>query len=269
MISWRNIFKGIRSTSSTLINQNMRQTGKIVINKVEKTKSPKKSNPLSPTTCQIIEFGLVSLNRLLIGFVTIYMCWMCLRVELQEIPFHAILCTVGFVCLMSEGLMAHYRGNAWTKLCNRIEKTRTHWLLQLIGSIVGLVGVGIKICIEDIHFHTLHGIVGLVTTILLLLGLVSGLSALYANEMRNFMQPLFNKTLHNMWGLMTYTLVMASMYTAYDTDIFVEYSLDAATYNDFKWLIQISIVGIWALTSYGPLWCLVYTKIWNTNFRCQ
>ena len=65
-----------------------------------------------------------------------------------------------FVCLMSEGLLAHYRGNAWTLLCYRTEKTKAHWLLQLIGSIVGLIGIGIKISIEDVHFHTLHGLVG-------------------------------------------------------------------------------------------------------------
>ncbi|XP_075149634.1 uncharacterized protein LOC142223667 [Haematobia irritans] len=245
----------------------MRQTGKIVINKVEKTKTPK-SGPQAPTKFQITEFFLVSINRLLIGFVTIYMCWMCLRLEFPDIPFHAVFCTIGFVCLMSEGLMAHYRGNAWTKLCNRVEKTQTHWILQLLSSIIGLVGVGIKICIEDIHFHTTHGVVGLVASILLLLGLMSGLSALYANEMKNCLQPLFNKAFHNVWGLVTYTVVMFSMYTAYDTDIFIEHSLDAATYDDFKWLIQMSIMTIWMLTIYGPLWCLIYTKLWNNTCCC-
>lgn len=73
----------------------MRQTGKIIINKVEKTKGPSKPGHVAITKCQLFEFCLVSLNRLMIGFVTIYMCWMCLRVEFQDIPFHAVLCTIG------------------------------------------------------------------------------------------------------------------------------------------------------------------------------
>ncbi|XP_065357448.1 uncharacterized protein LOC135951690 [Calliphora vicina] len=244
----------------------MRQTGKIIINKVEKSPKVKNSktnliNHNTPTNCQIIEFILVTINRLLIGFVTIYMCWMCLRLKYEDIPFHAVLCTLGFVCLMSEGLLAHYRGNAWTLLCFRTEKTRSHWLLQLIGSIIGIFGIGVKICIEEVHFHTVHGLVGLATAVLLLLSLLSGLSALYANEMKHCMQPLFNKAFHNIWGLLTFTLAMISMYTAYETDIFFQHSLDAANYMDFKWLIQSCIVLIWLLTSYGPLWCLIYTKL--------
>ncbi|XP_058985545.1 uncharacterized protein LOC101898948 [Musca domestica] len=242
----------------------MRQTGKIVINKVEKQKSPPRPGQLVVTKCQILEFLLISLNRLLMGFVCLYMCWMCLRLPLQEIPFHAVFCTIGFVCLMSEGLMAYYRANARTKFCDRSQKTKTHWILQLCGSILGLVGVAIKIGIEEKHFHSVHGIVGLITSVMLLFTLLSGLSALYAHEMKSI-QPMLNKTLHNIWGLLTYTLVMLSMYTAYDTNIFIEYSLDAATYNDFKWLIQISIGSIWLLTIYGPIWCLVYMKLWGSS----
>lgn len=105
---------------------------------------------------------------------------------------------------------------------------------------------------------------GLVTTFILMLSLLSGLSALFANEMKRFMQPLFNKAFHNIWGLLTFTLAMISMYTAFETDIFFQHSLDAANYNDFKWLIQGCIVIIWLLSSYGPLWCLIYTKFCNS-----
>ncbi|XP_037822607.1 uncharacterized protein LOC119611180 [Lucilia sericata] len=248
----------------------MRQTGKIIINKVEKPKTKVKNvktnlvNSKSPSYCQIFEFILVSINRLLIGFVTIYMGWMCLRLKYEDIPFHAVLCTLGFVCLMSEGLLSHYRGNAWTLLCFRTEKSRTHWILQLTGSIIGLVGIGIKCYIEEVHFHTVHGLVGLATAVLLILSLLTGLSALYATEMKHYMQPLCNKAFHNIWGLLTFTLAMISMYTAYETEIFFQHSLDAANYQDFKWLIQSCIVIIWLLTCYGPLWCLIYSKLCRT-----
>ncbi|XP_061402730.1 uncharacterized protein LOC133338576 [Musca vetustissima] len=248
----------------------MRQTGKIVINKLEKIKTPtnRTGGQVPITKCQVVEFLLISLNRLLMGFVTLYVCWMCLRLSIEEIPFHAVFCTIGFVCLMSEGLMAYYRANARTKLCDRSQKTKTHWILQLCGSVLGLIGVAIKIWIEDTHFHSIHGIVGLIASILLLFSLLSGLSALYAHEMKKVVQPMLTKTLHSVWGLLTYTAMMLSMFTAFDTNIFIEYSLDAATYNDFKWLIQISIAAIWLLTIYGPIWCLVYTKLWRSSSCC-
>ena len=61
---------------------------------------------------------------------------------------------------MSEGLLAHYRGNAWTQPCYRTEKTRTHWVLQLIGSLLGLIGIIVKIALEHNHFYTAHGRLG-------------------------------------------------------------------------------------------------------------
>lgn len=78
----------------------MRQKGKFIVNKAEK-KSPIKdrsNTKKSITKCQIFEFVLISVNRLLIGFITIYMCWMCLRLKYTDIPFHAVLCTLG-VCM--------------------------------------------------------------------------------------------------------------------------------------------------------------------------
>ena len=78
----------------------MRQTGKFIINKVEKTpanRNDHNNTTKSITKCQIFEFVLISVNRLLIGFITIYMCWMCLRLQYTDIPFHAVLCTLG-VC---------------------------------------------------------------------------------------------------------------------------------------------------------------------------
>lgn len=78
--------------------------------------------------------------------------------------------------------------------------------------------------------------------------MLTGLSALYANEMKKIVQPLFNKAFHTIWGLLVYTLAMSSIYTSFDTDIFFEHSLDASTYKDFNWLIKGAVATIWLLT---------------------
>ncbi|XP_037928190.1 uncharacterized protein LOC119662608 [Teleopsis dalmanni] len=246
----------------------MPKTGKFIINSAKEYKNRSIDNRSEininvPTLAQRLEFSIAVLNRLLIGFVTFYMCWMCLRLKVKEIPFHALFCTVGFVFLMAEGLMAHYRSNAWSQLCYRPEKTRLHWILQLIGSIVGIIGIGIKICLENKHFYTIHGVLGLVTLILCLVSLASGLSSLYANELKQRLQPIINKAVHNALGLCTFTLAMLSMYYSFETEIFMDYSLDAANYMDFRLLMQIMICLILILSSYGPLWCFLYSKIWK------
>lgn len=76
------------------------------------------------------------------------------------VPFLKYIIILQFVCLMSEGVIAYYRGNACTQLCYRTEKTRTHWMLQVFGSVIGIFGIGVKIYIEQVHFHTLHGLIG-------------------------------------------------------------------------------------------------------------
>ncbi|XP_017486915.1 PREDICTED: cytochrome b561 domain-containing protein 2-like [Rhagoletis zephyria] len=213
------------------------------------------------TLTQKLEFVLTLINRLLIGFITIYLCWMSLRLDREHIPWHAVLCTLGFLCLMSEGLMAYYRGNVWTQICQRPEKARLHWMLQLCGAIIGLTGIVIKMCLEEVHFHTLHGILGLATMIVLFISLLSGLGSLYATELKSRVQPRVNKTLHNITGLITYTLAMLSMYFSFETALFNDYSLDASTYVDFRLLLEIITVIIFALSTYGPLWCLFYSRI--------
>ncbi|XP_004534463.1 cytochrome b561 domain-containing protein 2 [Ceratitis capitata] len=213
------------------------------------------------TFAQKLEFVLTLINRMLIGFITIYLCWMSLRLDRADIPWHAVLCTLGFLVLMSEGLMAYYRGNVWTQVCQRPEKARLHWLLQLSGSIIGIIGIMIKICLEEVHFHTRHGIIGLATMIILFISLLSGLSSLYATELKSRLQPRFNKTSHNIIGLITFTLSMASMYYSFETQLFNDFSLDASTYLDFRLLLEITTIIIFVLTAYGPVWCLLYSRI--------
>ncbi|XP_067620243.1 uncharacterized protein [Eurosta solidaginis] len=219
------------------------------------------AQPAKLTLAQKFEFVLTLINRFLIGFITVYLCWMSLRLDLEDITWHALFCTLGFLCLMSEGLIAYYNGNIWTQVCPRPEKARLHWVLQIFGSVIGLAGVVIKIFLEDVHFQTRHGIVGLATTIILLISLLSGLISLYAAELKSRLQPRFNKTLHNIIGLTTFTLAMLSMYYSFDTDLFNVYSIDTASFNDFRLLMKIIIIVIYVLSVYGPLWCLFYSRI--------
>ncbi|XP_054743755.1 transmembrane reductase CYB561D2-like [Anastrepha obliqua] len=219
------------------------------------------ASPPTLTFTQRLEFVLTLINRLLIGFITIYLCWMSLRLDRKDIPWHAVLCTLGFLCLMSEGLMAYYRGNVWTQVCQRQEKARLHWVLQLCGSIIGLIGIVIKMCLEEVHFHTRHGILGLATMIVLFISLLSGLGSLYATELKSRLQPRVNKALHNIIGLMTFTLAMLSMYYSFETKLFNDYSLDAAAYMDFRHLLEITTIIIFVLSTYGPLWCLFHSRL--------
>lgn len=67
--------------------------------------------------------------------------------------------------------------------------------------------------------------------------------------------------MHNIIGLMTFTLAMLSMYYSFETQLFNDYSLDASTYMDFRLLLEIITIIIFVLTAYGPMWCLFYSRL--------
>lgn len=42
-----------------------------------------------------VEFVINMVNHILIGFITIYLSWMCIRLNLKKTALHAWLCTIG------------------------------------------------------------------------------------------------------------------------------------------------------------------------------
>ncbi len=104
---------------------------------------------------------------------------------------------------MMEGILTFFPQNIWSTQCDMKTKRYIHWILQTLGSLLALSGI----CVESInysgkHFHTNHAILGLISGIFLLIGLLNGCAAFWSVELRNLFRPVVLKCFHNFIGMM-------------------------------------------------------------------
>ncbi|XP_055850691.1 uncharacterized protein LOC129915236 [Episyrphus balteatus] len=218
----------------------------------------------TPTKFQKIEFFLGIINRMLIGFVTIYVTFLSLRsLKNGDVPWHALLCTIGFKLLMTEGILSYYKGNSTTYNWFRREKVILHITLQLLGSLFGITGMIFRMTIDKFHFTTLHGKLGLVAFVLCLISLLCGLSALYSTRMKKYLQPFFSKTIHGLLGILTYAVGIVCLIYGYDTNVFGLMSqLEGDSLKSTILILKLATIGSLIITIYGPLGTAIY-KLWN------
>ncbi|KAM7351693.1 transmembrane reductase CYB561D2-like isoform 1-T2 [Cochliomyia hominivorax] len=199
-------------------------------------------NSESRQIIQRFEYFLNVLNQICIGFVTIYMSWLCLHNGLVRTGLHAWLVTIGFSFLMAEAVMCHYNHNVLTFNYRRNTKTTIHWVLQVLGGSTGIAGVLVKCIQKNFSLHSIHGKLGFAAFILCCISFLSGLSALFSTRIKRLVSPLLNKTFHNVLGLGTFAVALSSQYYGYETGYFSR----KAPSNDFivlmKCLTLISLV---------------------------
>uniref|UniRef100_A0A1I8QCY6 ascorbate ferrireductase (transmembrane) n=1 Tax=Stomoxys calcitrans TaxID=35570 RepID=A0A1I8QCY6_STOCA len=203
---------------------------------------------------QRIEYLLNVINRICIGFVTIYMSWMCLRMGLAGTALHAWLVTIGFSFLMAEAIMCHYNHNVLTFNYRRTTKTTMHWMLQSLGGACGIAGVLIKCIQKGFLLQSTHGKLGFAAFILCCISMLSGLAALYSVRVKKFLSPLLNKTFHNVLGIATFAVALVAHFYGYNTGFFSRKSPS----NDFTILMKVLTLMTLCLSSWGPLKSLLH-----------
>lgn len=113
-----------------------------------------------------LEIFLNTVNHSLIALTTFYLTWYCIKAGVTSyISMHAILSTLGYQILMAEGIMVLYKHNTYTFFVpNREKRTRIHWILLALGSVLGIVGSVWEYVGRDIrgarHFANRHAIWG-------------------------------------------------------------------------------------------------------------
>ncbi|KAI8121532.1 hypothetical protein CVS40_7390 [Lucilia cuprina] len=211
-------------------------------------------NSESRQILQRLEYFLNVLNQICIGFVTIYMSWMCLRTGLAGTGLHAWLVTIGFSFLMAEAIMCHYNHNVLTFNYRRITKTTIHWVLQVLGGGCGIAGVLIKCIQKHFSLHSIHGKLGFAAFILCCISFASGLSALFSTRFKKLLSPLLNKTFHNILGIGTFVVALSAQYYGYETGFFSRKAPSADFIVLMKCLTLISLI----LSSIGALKALFH-----------
>lgn len=112
---------------------------------------------------------------------------------------------------MCEGIMSLYSHNSWSALHTRRTQTNIHWILQAIGSGMAIAGSVLYYLQRDQHLVTTHAVLGFISLIFTGIGLLNGTSALWARELRRLTKPAYARLVHNVVGLLAFTIGMASL----------------------------------------------------------
>ncbi|XP_075149635.1 transmembrane reductase CYB561D2-like [Haematobia irritans] len=207
------------------------------------------SQSLPQLIIQRIEYFFNILTQICIGFVTIYMSWLCLRTGLAGTALHAWLATIGFSFLMAEAIMCHYNHNVLTFNYSRSTKNHLHWILQVLGGGCGIAAALIKCIQHNFQFSDTHGKLGFSAFILCCVSLVSGVATFFSKNLRKCLSPLFTKIFHNLLGIGTFAVALVAQYYGYNTGFFKHSSPS----DDFTILMKVITLMILILSCWGPL----------------
>ncbi|XP_067620258.1 transmembrane reductase CYB561D2 [Eurosta solidaginis] len=185
-----------------------------------------------------IQSLLNTINHILIGLIAIYITALARSLNFQDTAMHAFLTVIGFHVLMAEALMSHYPINFVTNSFSHRAKSKIHGILQLGGGSMVLLGALGKFSQTEVHFTTLHGKIGLAATCLCFASLTGGLL--------NYFQPKFIlkiyspselKYRHNLFGMITFTLGMWTIFLGYSTKFTYKYA-------DPEFIVALSLAAI-------------------------
>lgn len=109
---------------------------------------------------------------------------------------------------MAEAIMTLYATNGWSFFHSPRTKRNIHWIIQVIGSTMGIMGTVILIPKQKHHFESAHAITGLISLILTVIALINGIAALWPVQMYSKfnIRPVVSKILHNFVGMMAFVM---------------------------------------------------------------
>lgn len=113
---------------------------------------------------------------------------------------------------MTEALLTFSGTSILSERLNHKSKITLHWILQTIAVVCSTAGFVIIIIHKNdhhkLHFQSIHGIIGLIATILFLLSSFGGIFAKYAMRFKHMMRPINVKLIHTIAGVVAYILGM-------------------------------------------------------------
>ncbi|KAL0828821.1 hypothetical protein ABMA28_003732 [Loxostege sticticalis] len=157
------------------------------------------------------------LTHILIGIIVGVSLFFSLRngTPLGATPQHVILCVIGYQFLMAEAILT-LAPDSWVASLSLKHRRWVHTGLQIIGSVLAIVGSFIKMADKEVNFNTLHGKFGLAAVVFTSVSLVNGCASLYAYELRKCIPGILSKLTHICFG--TVAFVMASVCLCYGID---------------------------------------------------
>lgn len=112
--------------------------------------------------------------------------------------------------LMTQAILSFYPFNVLTQPYSRKTRKGIHIVLEAIGGGAAISGMIIEYIgrsqSSKNHFTSTHSTLGLISGIFTLIGMLNGVSALYAMELRAYVKPVYLKFFHNFNGITAFTL---------------------------------------------------------------
>lgn len=204
----------------------------------------------SPSFFKFLALFVNVILQIFISFVAVYMSYMCFKLKFKKTAFHAWFCTIGYCCLMAEGMMSFYEGNILTHPFDNYTKTTSHVVLSAIGGLMGMIGSLQKYLQTKRHFTTFHGKIGLFSSCLCFLSFTSGTASLFHIEPRNG---------HTVLSTVVFLTGMYAQFTGYETSFFRR-KVDLELKLLFKYLI-IVIVVLSCIAPFRRIVALIYNNL--------
>ncbi|XP_055300573.1 probable transmembrane reductase CYB561D1 [Sitodiplosis mosellana] len=159
------------------------------------------------------------LNHICIVVVTIYVTWHCFLMNLSDkfivqYDMHVWLCTLGYQLMMAEAILTLYSSNCWSFFYAPKTKRTLHWLIQVIGSLMAIVGTTVFYSTRQFHFQTTHSITGLISLIFAVVGCINGIAAINTQKVykKYRIRPVVSKMFHKFIGIASFVLGMMSLF---------------------------------------------------------
>lgn len=111
---------------------------------------------------------------------------------------------------MSEAILVLAGENILTSGFSRQANKNIHWILQVLGLICNVIGVGIMYNAKTAHFLSIHGILGFASFVIMCALAIFGYPVMVAVKLRKFVRPVVIKLVHNFLGIACFVLGMLS-----------------------------------------------------------
>lgn len=144
---------------------------------------------------------------------------------------------------MSEAIVVLASNNILISSLSRRANKHLHWILQTVGLILNLVGVGMMYKSED--FLSIHGITSLASLVIICVVAIFGYPVWIAWKLRKFVRPVITKFLHNFLGIAGFVIGMVSQCYGYKKSWV--YSVTGMKYADDTLVVLTALITILSL----------------------
>ncbi|KAG7188864.1 hypothetical protein KM043_008470 [Ampulex compressa] len=154
------------------------------------------------------------INHGLIVMVTVFLVYHASK-EYSVTNVHVILCTLGYILLMSEAILILAGENLLADVLTRRTRSHLHWILQVLGAICTIAGVLVMYRAKTLHFRTHHALTGIASVGIMCFLLAFGYPVLAAAKFRKILKPVLVKFTHNFLGIACFALGIACQCLGY------------------------------------------------------